>query len=57
MADRQLKIQKDASLHPVPPQNLEAEESLLSAILIDNNTLFDVLDMLSPGIPMILLTI
>ena len=48
MADSQLKIQKDAALHRVPPQNLEAEESLLSAILIDNSTLFDVLDMLSP---------
>ncbi len=30
------------------PQNLEAEEALLSSILFDNNVLLDVLDILSP---------
>ncbi len=32
----------------VPPQNIEAEESLLSAILIDNSTLLDIIEILSP---------
>jgi len=48
MADSRLQIQKDPSLHHVPPQSLEAEESILSAILIDNSTLFDILDILTP---------
>ena len=48
MANRQLQIQKDPSLLNIPPQSLEAEESLLSAILIDNSTLFDILDILNP---------
>ena len=32
----------DPLLHKIPPQNIEAEESLLSAILIDNSVLDDV---------------
>ena len=48
MADSQLQIKKDPALYKVPPQSLEAEESLLSAILIENSTLFDVLDILTP---------
>jgi len=48
MADRQLQPKKDPSLYHIPPQSLEAEESLLSAILIDNSTLFDILDLLKP---------
>ncbi|MFH1980515.1 MAG: replicative DNA helicase [Pseudomonadota bacterium] len=40
--------QSDPSLHHVPPQSLEAEESILSAILIDNEVLFDVVEVLSP---------
>ncbi|MFH2047705.1 MAG: replicative DNA helicase [Pseudomonadota bacterium] len=39
---------KDTSLLRVPPQSIEAEESLLSAILIDNNTLLDIVEILSP---------
>ncbi|OQX05576.1 MAG: hypothetical protein BWK80_51965, partial [Desulfobacteraceae bacterium IS3] len=31
-----------------PPQSIETEESLLSAILIDNKTLLDVIEILSP---------
>ena len=49
MADIQLKINKDPALYNVPPQSLEAEESLLSAILIDSNTLLDILDILKPS--------
>jgi len=39
-------VEKDLSLHKIPPQNLEAEESILSAILLDNSTLLDVLETL-----------
>ena len=39
---------KDPSLHRLPPQSIEAEESILSAILIDNSTLLEVLEILSP---------
>ena len=41
-------MEKDPSLHKIPPQNLEAEESILSAILLDNSTLLDVLEILTP---------
>ncbi|MDY6824676.1 MAG: replicative DNA helicase [Thermodesulfobacteriota bacterium] len=39
----------DPLLHKVPPQNLDAEASILSAILIDTDTtaLFDILEMLT----------
>jgi len=40
------KSEKDPSLYHVPPQNLEAEESILSAILINNNALLDVIGVL-----------
>ena len=48
MPNTPLQMKKDPSLHHIPPQNLEAEESILSSILIDNNTLFEVLEILSP---------
>ena len=48
MTNTPLQIKKDPSLHYLPPQSLEAEESILSSILIDNNTLFEVLEILSP---------
>jgi len=35
-------------LGKLPPQNIDAEEALLSAILIDNSTIDDVLEILSP---------
>ena len=37
---------KDPSLQKLPPQSIEAEESILSAILLDNNTLLDVLEII-----------
>ena len=40
--------QPDPALHHLPPQSIEAEESILSAILIDNEVLFDVVEVLSP---------
>ncbi len=39
--------EKDPWLQRVPPQNIEAEQSILSAILIENNTLPEVLEILS----------
>ncbi len=38
---------KDPWLQKVPPHNIEAEQSILSAILIENNTLPEVLEILS----------
>ncbi|MCG6973675.1 MAG: replicative DNA helicase [Desulfobacterales bacterium] len=48
MAEKPLKIGKDPFLYHVPPQSLEAEESILSAILVDNDTLPEILEILSP---------
>jgi replicative DNA helicase len=48
MADPKPTTAKDPSLHYLPPQNVEAEESILSAVMIDNNTLLDVLEILTP---------
>ncbi|TES91181.1 MAG: replicative DNA helicase [Desulfobacteraceae bacterium] len=43
-----MKTEKAPSLYHLPPQSLEAEESILSAILVDNDTLLEVLEILSP---------
>ena len=37
----------DPYLYRLPPHNLDAEESLISAILVDNSTLNDVFDIVS----------
>ncbi|MBC8432366.1 replicative DNA helicase [Desulfobacula sp.] len=37
----------DPHLYRLPPHNLEAEESLISAILVDNSTLNDIIEILS----------
>ena len=39
---------QDPALHHLPPQNLEAEASLISAVLIDNTALLDILEILAP---------
>jgi replicative DNA helicase len=39
---------KDPSLYRLPPQSIEAEEALISSVLIDNSTLYDILDILTP---------
>jgi len=49
MADKRFKTEKDPSLYHVPPQSIEAEESILSAVLIDNEALIDILEKLSPA--------
>lgn len=48
MAENPLHKQKDPSLYHLPPQSLEAEESLLSAILFDNTALNEILSILTP---------
>jgi replicative DNA helicase len=40
---------ESSQLLKVPPQSVEAEESLFSAILIDNNALLEVIEILSPN--------
>jgi len=47
MADHQGQKPESAQYN-LPPQNIEAEESIISAILIDNNTLLDVIEILAP---------
>lgn len=47
MALNPKKAVKDPSLMKLPPQSIEAEESILSAILLDNSTLLDVLEILT----------
>ncbi len=39
---------KDPLFNKLPPHHIEAEESLISSILIDNSTLDDIVDILSP---------
>lgn len=39
---------KDPSLYKIPPQSIEAEESILSSILLDNSTLMDIIEVLTP---------
>ena len=48
MPVHQTKQQKDLTQYALPPQNIDAEESIISAILIDNTTLLDVIEILSP---------
>jgi replicative DNA helicase len=47
MALKPKRPPKDPSLQKLPPQSIEAEESILSTILLDNSTLLDVLEILS----------
>ncbi len=47
MPERSPVKQTDPSLVHLPPQNIAAEESLISAILVDNHTLLDVLEILA----------
>ena len=48
MTARHSPSEQDPALHHLPPQNLEAEASLLSAILIDNTALLEILEVLAP---------
>lgn len=42
------KTHKDPLLSKLPPHDIDAEEALLSAVLIDNENLYDVIDLLKP---------
>jgi replicative DNA helicase len=42
-------MNRDLSLQKLPPQNIEAEQSILGSILIDNDILYDVIDILTDG--------
>ena len=42
------KQKPDSLQHHLPPQSLEAEESLISAILLDSDTFLDIIEILSP---------
>lgn len=48
MRKTSLQVSKDASATTLPPQNIDAEESIISAILLDNHTVLNVLDILAP---------
>jgi replicative DNA helicase len=48
MADKSPQTAKDSELLNVPPHNIEAEESLLSRILVENTTLLEVVEILAP---------
>lgn len=49
MKKSRTKPQNNPMLNKLPPQNIEAEASLLSAILMDNRILDDVVDVLAPS--------
>jgi replicative DNA helicase len=49
MAEKPTPAAKDTELLNVPPQHVEAEESLLSAILVDNTALLEVVETLTPS--------
>jgi len=48
MAEKDLPAPKPSDPLNLPPQNIEAEESLLSAILVDNTALLEVVEILAP---------
>lgn len=43
-----MKPQQDPTLYHLPPHSIEAEEAIISAILHDNSTLMDIVDILMP---------
>jgi replicative DNA helicase len=47
MAPQRKKTNLQTSL-TLPPQNIEAEESLISSILVDNSNLYEIIEILSP---------
>ena len=49
MAEKSPQTAKDSELLNVPPQNIEAEESLLSRILLESTTLLEVVEILAPA--------
>lgn len=48
MIPKKTSTSNDPAFNKLPPQSIEAEESILSTILLDNSTLLDVLELLKP---------
>lgn len=48
MSSGRFQINKDPSLLNLPPQSIETEDSILSSLLLDKNSLLDVIEILSP---------
>ncbi len=48
MAAKKTKISEDPLLNKTPPQDMDAEQSILSAIFINNDSLHDIIAILSP---------
>ena len=48
MAAKKTKISEDPLLNRTPPQDMDAEQSILSAIFINNDSLHDIITILSP---------
>ena len=44
-----IQLQQDISLHKLPPQNIEAEQSVLGAVLIENDAIDKLTGVLDPG--------
>ncbi|MEK7829154.1 MAG: replicative DNA helicase, partial [Deltaproteobacteria bacterium] len=44
-----IQLQQDISLHKLPPQNIEAEQSVLGAVLIENDAIDKLTGILDPG--------
>jgi replicative DNA helicase len=49
MAEKSPQTAKDSERLEVPPQNIEAEESVLSRILVESKILLDVVEILAPA--------
>jgi replicative DNA helicase len=49
MAEKSPQTAKDSEVLNVPPQNIEAEESILSRILLEGTTLLEVVEILAPA--------
>jgi replicative DNA helicase len=49
MAEKSPQTAKDSELLNAPPQNIEAEASVLSRILLESTTLLEVVEILAPG--------
>ncbi len=48
MDSSRFQIKKDPSMLHLPPQSIETEDSILSSLLLDKNSLLDVIEILSP---------
>jgi replicative DNA helicase len=49
MSEQEGQMSKDVTPYGLPPQNIEAEEAIISAVLIDNDALLEVIETLAAG--------